>query len=101
MEICQFSYSVNQTVKPKVQVQVGVVASGDLEVLLVSDESKELKVSVISSADNSKARWDALFKRLVAQDDFFGAQMTIHDFGATPGVARLRIEQSLEEARHD
>ena len=40
MEICQFSYSVNQTVKPKVQVQVGVVASGDLEGLLVSDESK-------------------------------------------------------------
>ena len=101
MEICQLSYSVNHTAQRKVQVQVGVVASGDLEVLLVSDDSKQLKVSIISSADNSKARWEALFNRLIGQDEFFGAQMTIHDFGATPGVACLRIEQSLEEARHD
>ncbi|MBF3130786.1 malonate decarboxylase acyl carrier protein, partial [Pseudomonas aeruginosa] len=25
----------------------------------------------------------------------------IHDFGATPGVVRLRLEQALEEAGHD
>ncbi|MDU2792799.1 MAG: hypothetical protein E7C09_30205 [Pseudomonas aeruginosa] len=26
--------------------------------------------------------------------------MIIHDFGATPGVARIRIEQVFEEAAH-
>ncbi|MBN6334611.1 malonate decarboxylase acyl carrier protein, partial [Escherichia coli] len=27
-------------------------------------------------------------------------QLIIHDFGATPGVARIRIEQVFEEAAH-
>ncbi len=38
---------------------------------------------------------------------FFTAQIPpavnidIHDFGATPGVVRLRLEQALEEIAHD
>ena len=29
-----------------------------------------------------------------------GGQLIIHDFGATPGVARIRIEQVFEEVAH-
>ena len=41
------------------------------------------------------------------RDRIFTAQIPpavnidIHDFGATPGVVRLRLEQALEEIAHD
>ncbi|CCM91970.1 Malonate decarboxylase delta subunit [Klebsiella pneumoniae subsp. pneumoniae ST512-K30BO] len=50
--------------------------------------------------DNSQARWQALFDRLNLINGLPAGQLIIHDFGATPGVARIRIEQVFEEAAH-
>lgn len=46
------------------------------------------------------ARWQALFDRLNLINGLPAGQLIIHDFGATPGVARIRIEQVFEEAAH-
>jgi len=75
----------------------GVVGSGDMEVLFVADGSDTLNVEIITSVDNSSKRWTALLERLGTFGDLPAGQMTIHDFGATPGVARIRIEQVFEE----
>ncbi|MDW8845467.1 malonate decarboxylase acyl carrier protein [Erwinia sp. P7711] len=75
----------------------GVVGSGDMEVLFVADGSQQLTVTLTTSVDNSQARWQALFNRLAEFGELPAGQMTIHDFGATPGVARIRIEQVFEE----
>lgn len=75
----------------------GVVGSGDMEVLFVGDGSHELRVAITTSVDNSSPRWQALFQRISSFGALPGGQMTIHDFGATPGVARIRIEQVFEE----
>lgn len=75
----------------------GVVGSGDMEVLYVADNSQQLTVTLTTSVDNSQARWQALFDRLAAFGELPAGAMTIHDFGATPGVARIRIEQVFEE----
>ncbi|MFW0189854.1 malonate decarboxylase acyl carrier protein, partial [Klebsiella pneumoniae] len=53
-----------------------------------------------TSVDNSQARWQALFDRLNLINGLPAGQLIIHDFGATPGVARIRIEQVFEEAAH-
>ena len=71
----------------------GVVGSGDMEVLYTA-------VQITTSVDNSQARWQALFDRLNLINGLPAGQLIIHDFGATPGVARIRIEQVFEEAAH-
>ncbi|MBF3172415.1 malonate decarboxylase acyl carrier protein, partial [Pseudomonas aeruginosa] len=45
--------------------------------------------------------WQQLFARVFAASTAPAASIRIHDFGATPGVVRLRLEQALEEAGHD
>ena len=78
----------------------GVVGSGDMEVLYTAAQSPTLNVQITTSVDNSQARWQALFDRLNLINGLPAGQLIIHDFGATPGVARIRIEQVFEEAAH-
>ena len=78
----------------------GVVGSGDMEVLYTAGQSDTLNVEITTSVDNSQARWNALFERLSLINGLPGGQLIIHDFGATPGVARIRIEQVFEEVAH-
>ena len=76
-------------------------ASGfDMEVLYTAGQSDTLNVEITTSVDNSQARWNALFERLSLINGLPGGQLIIHDFGATPGVARIRIEQVFEEVAH-
>lgn len=99
MEKLTLSCPAGQQMTKKVQVQVGIVSSGDMEVLFESSDSDlNLTVSILSTSDNSAERWRNLFDRLTVSTCLPAGRMWIHDFGATPGVARLRIEQSLEKA---
>jgi len=82
------------------RAQVGCVGSGDLEVLLQPADDSHLSVEITTSADGNTSRWQLLFERLFATRTIPSAHLCIHDFGATPGVVRLRIEQALEEAAH-
>lgn len=77
---------------------VGVVASGDLEALFEPVPSSHLEVVIKTSVEGSTARWQRLFERLQLLRSLPAGRLEINDFGATPGVARLRIEQVFEEA---
>ena len=78
----------------------GVVGSGDMEVLYTAAQSATLNVQITTSVDNSQARWQALFDRMTLISGLPAGQLIIHDFVATPCVARIRIEQVFEEAAH-
>lgn len=93
----QITFSLPATRKLSGKALAGVVGSGDMEVLFEADDSQKLTVSLTTSVDNSNKRWHALFDRLSTLGDLPSGQMIIHDFGATPGVARIRIEQVFEE----
>lgn len=82
-------------------VQIGVVASGDLEVLFKPATTGELQVKIITSQENSEPRWKFLFERIIAATEMPAGELIIHDSAATPGVARLRIEQAFEESEHE
>lgn len=60
MESLELKIPAGQPIKDA-QVQMGVVASGDMEVLYdgVSDK-RDLTVKITSSVDNSAARWSAI-----------------------------------------
>jgi malonate decarboxylase delta subunit len=98
MEQITLSFPATRTASGK--ALAGVVGSGDMEVLYTAGAGNQLQVAITTSVDNSQARWQALFDRLALVSSLPAGQMVIHDFGATPGVARIRIEQVFEGVSH-
>jgi malonate decarboxylase delta subunit len=73
-----------------------VVGSGDLEVLLTPGSDGRIDVAITTSVNGMAATWQAQLARVFASHAWPGAKIAINDFGATPAVVRLRLEQALE-----
>ena len=99
MEKIELVYSGKKTANK--QALSGVVGSGDLEVLFNPDNKEKLSVLIKTSVDGSESRWRSLLDRIADSRSLPCGHLVIHDFGATPGVARLRIEQVLEESDYE
>jgi malonate decarboxylase delta subunit len=96
METLSFTYPAREPVKRR--VHVGVVGSGDLEVLLEPSPDLAAHVAVTTSVDGFGAAWKHVLDRFFSR--FAGAAaIEINDFGATPGVVMLRLEQAAEALR--
>ncbi|MGV3344522.1 malonate decarboxylase acyl carrier protein [Enterobacteriaceae bacterium LUAb1] len=96
MEKIELSYPASRRLAGR--ALAGVVGSGDMEVLFEPDNGTALTIVIKTSADNSQQRWRHLFERLSALTTLPSGHLEINDFGATPGVVRLRIDQVFEEA---
>ncbi len=93
MEQIEFEYPAKQKVSRK--AHVGVVGSGDLEVLLEPAEGECSHVFIRTSVDGFRDTWKAVLDRFFAKYD--GAvRIEINDAGATPGSVLLRLEQAVE-----
>jgi malonate decarboxylase delta subunit len=99
METLHFEFLATEP--PVKKVLVGCVGSGDLEILMEPSEAGKTTIQVVTSVDGSAARWKNLFERIFTAQIPPAVNIDIHDFGATPGVVRLRLEQALEEIAHD
>ena len=75
----------------------GVVASGDLEVLLEPGLAGRTTIAVQTSVNGYGGNWKALLERVFGPGTLPAARIEINDNGATPGVVRMRIEQAFEE----
>ena len=75
---------------------MGVVASGDLEMLL-EPARQAASVLVRTSVPGHRITWEAVFARFFDRWPF-AVSLEINDHGATPGVVWLRLEQALELA---
>ncbi|OJY17715.1 malonate decarboxylase subunit delta [Pandoraea sp. XJJ-1] len=75
---------------------VGVVGSGDLEVLLSPGEPGQIHVELTTSVNGLSAIWHAQLERIFASHAWPALHVEINDFGATPAVVRLRLEQARE-----
>ena len=75
---------------------VGVVGSGDLEVLLEPNAAGATTVAVTTSVNGFARTWEAVLRRIFTAAALPASRIEINDFGATPGVVRLRVEQALE-----
>ncbi|MGA5508183.1 malonate decarboxylase subunit delta [Streptomyces umbrinus] len=78
------------------RAHVGVVGSGDLEVLL-EPAADGTTVELRTSVDGFGPTWKAVLDRFFARYDI-AASIRINDFGATPGTVTLRLAQAVEAA---
>lgn len=78
---------------------VGVVGSGDLEILLEPHSAGQTHIHITTSVDGMQPVWAALLSRIFCDPLRPAVTLEINDFGATPGVVRLRIEQALGQAQ--
>ena len=99
METLSFEFPAGQPALRR--ALVGCVGSGDLEVLLEPGLPGKLSINVVTSVNGASARWQHLFQRMFDGQTPPAMAIDIHDFGATPGVVRLRLEQGFEEVGHD
>ncbi|OEO23770.1 malonate decarboxylase subunit delta [Pseudomonas marincola] len=98
MQTLSFQFSAGHPAQGR--ALVGCVGSGDLEVMLEPGTSGTLAIAVVTSVNGGEQRWQQLFQRMFSDQQMPALNITIHDFGATPGVVRLRMEQALEELSH-
>ena len=110
MEHLTFDYPAQRAVTSR--AHVGVVGSGDLEVLLspavpavpagpadAADAASALTAHVVvrTSVDGYSHIWKSVLDRFFTRYDG-AAQIEINDFGATPGVVALRLAEAAEAA---
>lgn len=98
METLSFEFPAGQPSQSR--ALVGCVGSGDLEVMFEPGRAGTLAIEVVTSVNGSASRWQQLFERMFREQQLPALNISIHDFGATPGVVRLRLEQGLEELSH-
>ena len=93
MEQFELKYPAKRKVTKR--AHVGVVGSGDLEVLLEPADGDTAAVRIRTSVDGFKTTWKAVLDRFFGQYD--GAvNIEINDAGATPGAVSLRLQQAVE-----
>lgn len=78
-------------------VLVGVVASGNLEVLLEPADGTDCCVHVETSARGFGAIWAAVVTDFHQRHALAGVSVSVHDMGATPAVVSLRLDQAVCE----
>lgn len=99
MEHLRFEFPAAEPAKGR--AIAGVVASGDLEVLLEPAETRQTVIRIATSVAGMQAVWTALLTRLFADGALPAVNIQINDFGATPGVVRMRIAQAFEALPDD
>lgn len=94
MEQIEFDYP---TAKRRIlkKAHVGVVGSGDMEVLLAPSPAEGARVFITTSVDGFRDTWKAVFDRFFSKFDG-SVRIDINDAGATPGSVLLRLEQAVE-----
>ena len=74
---------------------VGVVASGNLEVLVEPASGTRCRIDVDTSARGFGAIWEAVLRDFHSRHGVAGIAVSIHDMGATPAVVSLRLDQAM------
>jgi malonate decarboxylase delta subunit len=99
MEKLTFEFSggapVNATRAPAL---VGVVGSGNLEILIEHEDLKgQCAVEILTAARGFGAIWQAVLDDFFARRKLADVRISINDVGATPAVVSLRLDQAVEK----
>jgi malonate decarboxylase delta subunit len=76
---------------------VGVVGSGNLEVLIEPQHlAGACRVEVLTAATGFGPIWQAVLDDFFARHQLADVRLSINDVGATPAVVSLRLDQAVE-----
>jgi malonate decarboxylase delta subunit len=83
---------------------VGVVASGNLEILVEPAPGNACTIDINTAAHGFAPIWQAVVSDFFERHKLGGLRISINDAGATPAIVSLRLDQAIEEftgARRD
>lgn len=99
MEHLRFTYSGGRPLA-RDAIVVGVVASGNLEVMIESTPGDaDCRIDVETPARGFDDVWSAVLGDFFERSRLGGVRISINDVGATPAVVGLRLDQAVEEFR--
>ncbi len=80
-------------------ITVGVVNSGNLEILLTAQtgDIPTVAFDVLTTVPGFSQIWQAVIEDFAAKYSVGGLLFTIHDSGATPAIVSLRLRQAYEK----
>ncbi|WP_343652798.1 malonate decarboxylase acyl carrier protein [Stenotrophomonas sp.] len=98
METLDYRFDGSRPVQfPHDAVLVGVLASGNLEILLEpAAQGGALTVRVITAAQGFGTIWQAVIADFAQRHPLRDVRVSINDAGATPAVVSLRLDQAVE-----
>ena len=97
IETLDFSFSGGRPAGAFAPVLVGVVGSGNLEVMLEAAAVTDCRVHVETSARGFGSIWQAVMDDFHVRHPLAGVRVSINDMGATPAVVSLRLDQAVAE----
>jgi malonate decarboxylase delta subunit len=97
LEALDFSFAGSRPAGAIAPVLVGVVGSGNLEVLLEAAGGGGCTVRVETSARGFGPIWQAVLGDFHERHPLAGVRIAINDMGATPAVVSLRLDQAVAE----
>ena len=95
MESLHFTFDGGRVPAPFAPTLVGVVASGNLEVLVEPSTQTGCSIAVDTSARGFGPVWEAVLRDFHERHGVAGIAVAIHDMGATPAVVSLRLDQAM------
>ncbi|MDN5000387.1 malonate decarboxylase acyl carrier protein [Bradyrhizobium sp. GCM10027634] len=82
----------------RAQAIVGVVASGNLEVLLERGLPPDIcTIDIATAAHGFGTVWDAVVRDFVARRSAGGLRISVNDGGARPDTVALRLAQGVRK----
>ena len=98
MEQIQFEFAGARAARnPSGHALVGVVASGNLEVMIEPAAlGGRMQVVVNTAAQGFGKTWQAVLADFNARHPLADVIISINDVGATPAVVSLRLDQAVE-----
>ena len=97
MENLQFHFEGGRSRGSLQSRLVGVVSSGNLEVLIESASLQgACEIEIQTAARGFGAIWQAVMEDFHARWQLADTRISINDMGATPAVVSLRMDQAVE-----
>ena len=98
MERLEYRFTGGRTLGPATARLVGVVGSGNLEVLVESAAlDGACTVEINTAAEGFGAIWKAVVADFFERHPLGNVRISINDNGATPAIVSLRLDQAAEE----
>ena len=99
LETLDFEFTGTKPAGRFATVLVGVVGSGNLEVMLEPSAGPVCRFTVQTSARGFSSIWEAVLRDFHERHSLAGVAVAIHDMGATPAVVSLRLAQAAAEIK--
>ena len=102
MEQLQFRFAGGAAMPAATACIVGVLGSGNLEVMVESMPSNgECAIEVTTAAVGFGATWEAVLRDFFERHRMGDLRISVNDAGATPATVALRLDQAIEAYRGD